>query len=452
MKHVKLVIIGSGSQFTEFFLQELYKFDEFRGCTLALVDRQADRLKQEVKLAQLLNAAVGWDVTVQGCTDRKEAFQGATHVFAFFAVRSKEAWKKEFEIANRHGVYPFEAYTAGAPGLGFAIRHVPVMLDICADMERICPDAWLIMDNNPLAKLVAAVHRHTKVKYVGYCNGHELVQLALEQLLDMSDRDPSARAADPVEREFMVPAGTIEMTLAGINHLQWLLDIRNSKTGEDLYPRVRQLCQKPEEAPSGYKFSAEVCRRFGYFPSPADNHIGDYIWIVDDQVKKAFGLVPYPVDQWFGGRTESDWAKIAASVEDKETARHFVTRRRVGWMNLQIARYMLRGVPSYFPAVNVMNNGVIPNLPPDAVVEVPAVIGPDSVKPLHVGPLPEPAAAICTLHSHITNLAAEAAATGSKELARQALLLDPFIHSATVADRLLDDILDYCRGYETRFA
>lgn len=451
MTRAKLVIIGSGSQFTEFFLQELFKFEEFRGCTLGLVDRQPDRLKQEIRLVQQLNAAVGWDVTVEGSGDRREVLPGATHVFSFFAVRSKEAWKKEFEIANRHGVYPFEAYTAGAPGLGFAIRHVPVQLDICADMERLCPDAWLIMDNNPLAKLVAAVNRHSKVKFVGYCNGHELVQLALEQILDMSDRDPSARAADPVEREFMVPAGTIDMTLAGINHLQWLLDIRDAKTGEDLYPRVRQLCQKPEAAPDGYKFSAEVCRRFGYFPSPADNHVGDYLWIIDEPLRKMSGLTAYPVDQWFGGRSADDWAAIADRVKDLASARTFISQRRVGWMNLQIARYMLRGVPTYFPAINVLNNGVIPNLADDAVVEVPGVIGPDSVKPMHVGALPEPLAAFCGLHARISNVAAEAAVTGSKAMAREALLMDPFIHSASVADAILEDILAYCREYETRF-
>jgi alpha-galactosidase len=452
MKNPQLVIIGSGSQFTEFFLQELFKFEEFRGCTLALVDRQPERLRHEVRLAQLLNAAVGWDVTVRGCPDRADALAGATHVYAFFAVRSKEAWKKEFEIAQRHGLCPFEAYTAGAPGLGFAIRHVPILLDLCADMERLCPDAWLILDNNPLAKLAAAVHRHARVRFVGYCNGHELVQLALEQLLDLSDRAPSARSADPVEREFMVPAGSIEITLAGINHLQWLTAIRHARTGEDLYPRLRERCQDPQAAPSGYQFSAEVCRRFGWFPSPADNHIGDYLWVIDEAVKRAFGLVPYPVDQWFGGRDAAAWARTADSVQDPAAARHFITRRRVGWMNLQIARDLVSGAPSVFPAVNVVNEGVIPNLPDDAIVEVPAVIGQDAIRPLRMEPLPAPLAAFCGLHAQISNLAAEAAATGSKELARQALLLDPFIHSATTADRILDDLLAYCRQFETRFS
>ena len=213
----KIVIVGSGSQFTEFFLQELFKFEEFKGITIDLVDRKPERLEQELKLAKSLNKATGWGVEVLGHTERKKALEGAAFVYCFVAVNQKEAWKKEFELANKNGVYPLEAYTSGGPGLGMAIRHVPVVLDICSDMERICPDAWLILDNNPLAKLLAAALRHTKTKCIGYCNGHELMQMALEQLLEMDDRDPSERAADPVEREFMVPAGNIDITLAGIN-------------------------------------------------------------------------------------------------------------------------------------------------------------------------------------------------------------------------------------------
>ena len=447
----KIVVIGSGSQFTEFFLQELFKFEEFKGITLDMVDRRPERLEQELRIARALNKAVDWGVEILGHTERKEALEGAAFVYCFIAVNQKEAWKKEFELANRHGVYPLEAYTAGGPGLGMAIRHVPVVLDICADIGKICPDAWLILDNNPLAKLLAAVFRHTKTRCIGYCNGHELMQMALEQLLEMDDRDPSERAADPVEREFMVPAGNIDITLAGINHLQWLLDIRDTKTGEDLYPKVRKRIQDPAKVPAGYKFSAEVCRLFGYFPSPADNHVADYIWCVEKDIFKDFSLAPYPVDQWFGGRDADAWGKIADGINDDEAARNYIKQRRVGWMNLQIVRHMLSGTQKYFPALNMLNNGVISNLEDDIVVEVPALIGPDGFKASAVGPLPEQVAPICALHGKITNIAADAAATGSKELALEALLLDPYVHNLKRARAYLEDILSYSMKYETRF-
>jgi alpha-galactosidase len=447
----KIVIIGSGSQFTEFFLQELFKFEEFKGVTLDLVDRKADRLAQELKLAKALDKAVGWNVELLGHTDRREALQGATFVFCFVAVNQKEAWKKEFELANKNGVHPLEAYTSGGPGLGMAIRHVPVVLDLCADIERICPDAWLILDNNPLAKLLAAVFRHTKTRCIGYCNGHELMQMALEQLLEMDDRDPSERDADPVEREFMVPAGNVEITLAGINHLQWLLDIRDAKSGEDLYPEVRRRIQDPAKVPQGYKFSAEVCRRLGYFPSPADNHVADYIWCVEKDIHKDLSLAPYPVDQWFGGRDAAAWAKIADGVKDSGTAKHYIKQRRVGWMNLQIVRYMLSGTRRYFPALNMLNRGAIPNLGDDIVVEVPATVGPDGFRAVAMDRLPDQLAPFCAVHGQISNIAADAAALGSRELALKALLLDPYVRNMKRAQAYLEDILAYCGKYETRF-
>jgi alpha-galactosidase len=114
-------------------------------------------------------------------------------------------------------------------------------------------------------------------------------------------------------------------------------------------------------------------------------------------------------------------------------------------------RYMLTGTQKYFPALNMLNNGVIPNLNDDIVVEVPALIGPDGFKVSAVGPLPDQVAPICALHGKITNIAADAAALGSKQLALEALLLDPFVHNLKRAQAYLDDILTYCKKYETRF-
>ena len=265
MKKAKIVVIGSGSQFTEFFLQELFKFEEFKGCTLALVDRQPDRLKHEVELANRINKTLGWDVKVEGHTKRKDALPHADYVYCFIAVNSKEAWKKEFELCNKHGINPYEAYTVGAPGLNFSIRHVPVMLDIAADMQKLCPDAWLILDNNPLSRILAALDRHAKVKWIGYCNGHEMVQMALEQLLGKDERT-HLRDADPIEREFMVPSGTVDILLAGINHLQWVTDIRDTATGEDLYPQVMDIIRKTKagEFPGGFRFIFESAKLLGY--------------------------------------------------------------------------------------------------------------------------------------------------------------------------------------------
>jgi len=447
----KFVIIGSGSQFTEFFLQEFFKFEDLKGSTLVFVDRRPERLEQVVKLAKKLDKSVNWDVKIEGHTDRKEALNGADYIYCFIAVNQKETWKKEFEIANKHGIHPLEAYTAGPPSLGMSIRHIPPMLDICEDIEKICPEAWLILDNNPLAKLMSAILRYTKVKSIGYCNGHELLEMAIEQILDMTGRDSSNLFADPVEREFMVPAGNTKMTLAGINHCQWIMDINSSKTGEDLYPILNKRIENIENVPDGYKFSAAMTKVFGLFPSPADNHVADYIWGVDREVQEKYGLEPYPVDQWFGNRDENAWKKICDSTKDLETAKDFIKQRRTGWYNLQIARFLMSGEKKYFPAINVVNDDAIKNLNRNIIVEVPAVIGGGEISTVNVGELPEQISAICDLHGHIANLIADASVLGSKEKALQALVLDPFVPNIITAKKILEDILEYNKKYDTRF-
>lgn len=452
MKKRKIVVIGSGSQFTEFFLQELFKFDDFKGCTLALVDRKPDRLAHEVELAKRISRALHFELKVEGHVQRRDALPGAGYIYCFLAVKSKEAWKKEFELCNKHGINPYEAYTVGAPGLNFSIRHVPVMLDIAADMEKLCPDAWMILDNNPLSRILAALHRHAKVKWIGYCNGHEMIQMAIEQLLGMDQRG-RLRDADPIEREFMVPSGSVDVLLAGINHLQWVTDVRDTATGENLYPRIMETIarMKAGDFPAGFRFIYEAAKLLGLVCSPADNHVGDYLWFIDGTIAERCSLKPYPVDQWFGGRLADDWAAIVARYDSPESIKKYVSQRRIGWLSLQVSRYLMTGGQKYIPAVNLLNKGAISNLSDDIIVEVPAVIGPDGPKAVQYGPLPEVVAPYCQLTGSITNIVADAAATGSRKLALQALLLDPFIHSATVAEALLEDMLAYSRQYPTRF-
>jgi hypothetical protein len=208
---------------------------------------------------------------------------------------------------------------------------------------------------------------------------------------------------------------------------------------------------KPKEFPGGYRFIFEAAKLLGFVCSPADNHVGDYLWFIDSTTADRCSLKPYPVDQWFGGRMANDWAAIVARCDSPESIRKYVSQRRIGWLSLQIARYLMTAGQKYHPAVNLKNNGAISNLTDDIIVEVPAVIGPDGPKAVQYGALPEVVAPYCQLTGSITNMVADAAAKGSRELALQTLLMDPFIHSATVAEALLDDMLAYSRQYETRF-
>jgi alpha-galactosidase len=450
---VKIVLIGSGSQFTEFFLQELFKYEDFKGCTLSLVDRKPERLKQEMKMANALNEAIDWQVYIEGTGDRCQALSGADYVYIFAAVNQKEAWLKEFELAQKHGYTTLEGYTNGPASIGTSIRHVPLVLDICKDMEEICPSAWMILCNNPIPKLQAAVTRHSNTKCVGYCSGHELIEMALEQLLEKTAKiGKEDMDAGIVEREFMVPEGNLVLTLAGVNHFQWILKLSDAVSGENLYPLLRKQIEKPEKIPNDYAFSAELTRLFGLFPSPGDLHVMDVTWFADRQDQISFNVNPFNPEDWFGMRGAGDWEEISNKCQEPDAARKFIGKRRTGWMYLQIARFLMHGKKNYFPAFNLENKGAIDNLSDDIIVEVPAVIGGDSIGPVNVGPLPDGIATMCEFWGRLNNLIADGAAEGSKEKLLQALLLDPFVHGMTMAEELLEDILEYNSKYETRFS
>jgi alpha-galactosidase len=452
MKGKKIVLIGSGSQFTEFYLQELFKFNDFQGVTLAFVDRKPERLKVIKGIAEKINSALKWDIKFEGYTDRREALPGADLVYCFAAVNYKESWKKERTICLKHGMNPYEFHTSGVSSLSMGMRHIPLVLDICSDMKKLCPNAWLILDNNPLTKILTAVLRHSDTKAFGYCNGHELEQMGIEQILGTETEESNVEAKG-FEREYMVPGGTLSVQQIGVNHMGWIMSIKDSKTGQDLYPKFKDIAfSRPlKEIPLGFRFSIEMYKRFGYFPAPGDTHIADYIWCVDEEMDKLCNLAPFDVDAWFGGRDADAWSEIAGTLKDTDSIKAFVNQRRTGWQSTQIARIMLGGKYEYFPAINIMNNGCISNLNDDVVVEVPGVLGPDFVRGINMGPLPDQVLAFCQLHATQANLIADAAALGNREKALQALLVDPYIASVKKAESLLSDVLDYNKQYEIRF-
>ena len=453
MKTKKIVLIGSGSQFSEFYLQEVFKYPEFKGITIAFVDRKPERLAVVKGIAEKINESLGFGINFEGYTDRREALPGADLVYCFIAVDLKESWNNDLQFCRRHGLNPYEFHTSSISSLSMGMRHIPVVMDICKDVEELCPEAWLILENNPLAKILSAVLRHTKTKCFGYCNGHELEQVAIEQILSLDEQSNEIIESKTHEREFMVAGGAISCLAMGVNHMGWIMTIRDSSTGEDLYPIFRKICQTTplDKIPLGYRFCVEICNRLGYFPSPGDVHIGDYMWNVDEAIAKKTTLTPFNPYDWFGGRDSNGWEEIAAKLTDKQSVEGFIQERRSGWMSVQIARIMFEGKYEYFPAINVMNNGCISNMNDNVIVEVPGIVGPDCVKGLNMGPLPEEILPYCDLHAIQTNLIADAATFGDREKALKAMVMDPLIASVTKADVMVDEIIEQNKKYDIRF-
>jgi len=214
-----IVLIGAGSTvFTPGLMTDLAATPVFAGWTVHLVDLDADETM--ARLGRRIAADRGAELRFQAHTDRREALPGARFVTATIAVGAASGWLLDIEIPARHGIAQTVGDSVGPGGVLRALRHVPELVAIARDIEDLAPGAHLVNYSNPLTANVRAVTAATSVSAVGLCHGTRYTLSALAGDLG-------------------VPAGQVQATFAGLNHLCWLLDIRRG--GEDLYPRLREL-------------------------------------------------------------------------------------------------------------------------------------------------------------------------------------------------------------------
>src|SRR5919198_5254841 len=217
---MKVVAIGIGSViFGVNLLRDLFRTPEFRGCELWLVDIDAAALERMTRLAQRLNAAAGWDATVESTTDRCEALPNADFVITATAVDRIRTWRIDHELCLRHGFPSVLSENGGPGGLSHTLRSVPLMLEIAQDIERLAPAALLFNYTNPENRVCLAISRHTGVRTIGLCHS---VAEAIDRAAALMGRDRS----------------DLDVRAAGVNHFTWFLSIRD-RDGTDLMPEYR---------------------------------------------------------------------------------------------------------------------------------------------------------------------------------------------------------------------
>ena len=434
MRPTKIVSIGAASvSFGPAMIQDAVLTPGMRGSTLWLVDIDADHLEVMASYAQRLNEKYGAGLTIKHTTDRTEALPDADFVMSSFAILRDELWQKDFEIPLKHGLKQVLGENGGPGGLSHCLRNIPILLDIADDMERLCPNALLLNFTNPESRMCLAVSRYTDLRFVGLCHGIGMAQQTVGQALG-------------------IPAGDVESIAAGLNHFTWLLDIRRKGTGEDIYPAFRQALKEKniEEIKSGggYSWGIAMCRKlmdvFGYFPSCSDDHCGEYV----SYAWQFCGLEGYDFAAARRGR-KAAWERLR-SIASGDAACPEIEPS--GEFAFPIIASILTGRSDKILAVNIRNNGLIPNLPDWAVVEVPAVAAPDGLRGIHMGDLPRGIAALLNTQAHVQSLAVDAAVHGSRQLALQALLADPVVTDEIAAEKTLDELLSVHAPYLSRFS
>ena len=444
---MKIVIIGAGSTvFTPGLIADLTSSRHFSDATVALVDINPDAAATMARYTERVARERGAGLRVEYATDRREVLAGADFVTVTIAVGGARAWEKDVRIPEAHGVWQTVGDSVGPGGVFRALRHVPELVAIARDMEELCPDAWLFNYTNPLTVMVRAVHKTSTIKAAGLCHG------VLHTRADIADA-------------LGVPHHDLNVTVAGLNHLAWVLDMRHG--GEDLYPRFRELqrgwlASPPTPAadsdPYGgfQEVSARLMEIYGYYPSPGDRHVAEFFPFFLRQAESglAYGTQSgLDMTNRILASRDDRWDRIADQAEGRaDLDRALFDEAREGERVVAIMEAITTGQPLLELAVNVRNDGLIANLPREAVVEVPGLIDGRGVHGVGIGSLPEGIANILGARSRQQELTVDAALTGDRHLALQALLADPLVPTLEAATAMLDDALAAHARYLPQFA
>jgi len=463
----KIVVIGAGSAiFGLGALSTMIQSPLLKGAHLALCDINEQGLETMTRLAEIMNDSWGAEMTISGSTDRRDLLPGADFVIVSIQVGQREdVWEMDWQIPMRHGIRQPYAENGGPGSFAHTARNLPLILDIARDMEDLCPEAYYLNLVNPMIRLTTAVHRYTNVKIIGLC--HQLLwgyAMAAAVLADRFEIDvpPDFHVHTDADNmpDFIYVAKQaiqhLDIKAAGINHFSWVYDIRDKHNGEDLYPELRDRWvnfYRRDFEP----LSREVFEIFGMMPTAGDSHMCEFLPFITDPERKSWEKYDLKLQNWEGNRRRRAhrWQTAREIVDGKldvdelrDVTRHGILDEGIPEM-VAAAHYNKR---YYHPQLNIPNQGYIPNLPDDAIVEVPGVISAFGFQGLSFPALPEPIAEMCRRELTLSSTIVDAAVTGDRGLALQALLLDPMVRDIDTARAILDDLLKEFDQYLPQFA
>jgi alpha-galactosidase len=407
----KIAFVGAGSAvFTRNLVGDILSLPELRdSAEFALMDIDAERLGTAELLTARLIDAHGARATVAATTDRRAALDGADYVVTSFQIGGyRPSTVVDFEVPKRYGLRQTIADTLGIGGIMRGLRTIPVLLDVCRDLEELSPDALLLNYVNPMAMLCWAAAEASPIRTVGLCHS---VQGTTRELAN----------------DLGIPADEIDQLAAGINHMAFFL--RFEHEGRDLYPALREVTP-----PDWNRVRYEVLRHFGYFVTESSEHFSEYVpWFIKDGREDLIERFNVPLDE-YPRRCErqiAEWEAIRGELELSTAQSHEY--------GAHIIRACETGEPYVFNG-NVPNRFggglLIDNLPADCCVEVPCVASTRGIEPQPVGTLPRQLAALMQTNVNVQGLTVEAALTGRRDAVYQAAMLDPH----TAAELSLDEI------------
>ncbi len=424
---LKITFMGAGSTvFARNVLGDCMCTPVLREAEIALYDIDEKRLEESNIILSAINKNVNEGrakiSTYLGVENRKAALSGATFVVNAIQVGGYDPCTiTDFEIPKKYGLKQTIADTLGIGGIMRALRTIPVLEGFAADMEEVCPDAYFLNYTNPMAMLTGYMQRYTKVKTVGLCHSVQVCSEWLLKGLGMEDK----------------LEGRTEL-IAGINHMGWLLKIHD-KDGNDLYPEIRRrAAEKNKNEKHHDMVRYEYIRHLGYYCTESSEHNAEYNpFFIKSKYPDMIEEFQIPLDEYPRRCVKQieGWEKEKESILDNGAITHERSR--------EYASYIMEAIVTNKPykiGGNVLNHGLIDNLPYDACVEVPCLVDGSGITPCHVGALPTQLAAMNSSNIYAQMLAIEAAKDRDRKKIYQAAMMDPH----TAAELNIADIIAMC--------
>lgn len=434
----KITFIGAGSLvFTKNLVRDLLTFPAFEDCTISLMDIDQERLGYAKQAVDNIIAAGNYSAKVETSTDRAEALKGADGVVCTILVADLPVWRNDLEIPKAYGVDINIGDTRGPAGIFRYLRTVPVMLEICRDIERYCPDAVFLNYTNPMAMLCRTMQGETNVTVTGLCHSVQGTAAMLAKWIG-------------------APMEEITYTCAGINHQAFYLDYKWN--GKDAYPLIRDAVTNRPEIYNEEQVRNEMFLHLDYYVTESSGHNSEYnAW---------FRKRPDLIEKYCTHGTGWNPGEYALTVKNNEKRRADWNNKMIEWRDSPIDLKRGNEYASYiFNAVfgdgtlfqfngNVRNFGLIDNLPEGACVEVPVLASRQGLSPIHVGPLPDQLALLVNTSSRCEELAIEGALTGDPRKIFHAICYDPLtsaVLSLAEIKSMVDQMFEANRDWLPQF-
>ncbi len=442
---LKIVFIGAGSSFCPPMINDILLDDQLNELQLeiCLMDISDEMLRLSEKYANDVLKLMKRRCRIWSTTSLEKAVYEADFVMTAIEVRRYYYWSMDFHIPRRYGSNQVYGENGGPGGMFHFLRNIGPMLEIAGAMERLCPDAWLINYSNPEAKIVDAIGRLTKIKAVGLCHGINEGQNMISKILE-------------------IPVEELDVAVCGLNHFGWYQKIRSKKTGEDLYPLLKEKERNVQWLASwdGIALPRMLLRTYGLLPYPVTNHIGEYIRWADGFIASPnmqFFHDPVSEDPWITNKIpplvyfadsfaempyypntdskEDDWIKERFDVSTEEI-------KPSGEYGVPIISAIVLNRQTECLTVNMLNKGKIPGLPDDMAVELPAVVDGSGIHTRQMEHLPDPIAEMISIQGIIHKLLTEAFVEKSRNKLLQAVLLDPTVYSYNSSVAMINEMCE----------